>query len=255
MSSDAKTQRRYRELAEQLQGDIAAGRYEVGERLPPERDLAEAFSVSRPTIREALIMLEILGLVQVRVGSGIHVVSRTPTLSAQGAGLADDVGPFELLQARQLIESEVAAFAATRTTKSDIARMREALDMERRDVAAGDTDHRSDEMFHLLIAEATQNTVLHETVRNLWQRRHRSAMWLQLHRRIAEQEYRRQWLDDHQAVLAALRARNPEAAYGAMWSHLQRVRETLLAISDVDDPHFDGFLFTSATIKTAVPGG
>ncbi len=255
MNSDAKTQRRYREVAERLQSDIATGRYEVGERLPPERDLAEAFSVSRPTIREALIMLELLGLVQVRVGSGIHVVSRTPTPSDQGAVLADDVGPFELLQARQLIESEVAAFAATQTTRNDVARMREALDMERRDLAAGDTDYRSDEMFHLLIAEATQNTVLHETVRNLWQRRHRSAMWLQLHRRIVEQEYRRQWLDDHQAVLAALRARNPEAAYNAMWSHLQHVRETLLAISDVEDPHFDGFLFASTATKTAAPGG
>ncbi|MEF2072612.1 FCD domain-containing protein [Consotaella aegiceratis] len=251
MNTDLKTQRRYREIAERLQLDIASGRYQVGERLPPERELAESFSISRPTIREALIMLEILGLVQVRVGSGVYVISQTPGLPGQRDNLADDVGPFELLQARQLIESEVAAFAATQTTKNDIGRMREALDMERADLAAGDTDYRSDEMFHLLIAEATQNTVLLDAVRDLWARRQRSAMWQQLHARIVLSEYRQQWLIDHQTILAALRARSPQAAHNAMWNHLQHVRETLLTVSDVEDPQFDGFLFASPETKVA----
>ncbi|SKA12643.1 GntR family transcriptional regulator [Consotaella salsifontis] len=243
MGTELKSQRRYREIAERLQQDIASGRYQVGERLPPERELAELFAISRPTIREALIMLEILGLVQVRVGSGVYVLSQTTTLPERPDTLAYDIGPFELLQARQLIESEVAAFAAIQTTKNDITRMRDALEMERTDLAAGDTDYRSDHTFHLLIAEATQNSVLLDAVKDLWARRQRSAMWQQLHARIVLSEYRQQWLIDHQTILAALRARSPQAARAAMWQHLQHVRETLLAVSDVEDPHFDGFLF------------
>ncbi len=243
MNADPKTQRRYREIAGKLQEEIAQGKYGIGERMPSERDLAEAFSVSRPTIREALIMLEIIGAVEVRVGSGVYVTEQGPSVPMGGQKFDDDVGPFELLQARQVIESEVAAFAALQTTKADIARMREALEQEKKELESGKVEYSHDEIFHQLIADATQNTVLSEAVRDLWARRNHSAMWQQLHKRIFINEYRQQWLGDHQAILQALRARSPEAARSAMWTHLQHVRETLLQVSDVEDPAFDGYLF------------
>lgn len=234
------TARRYQDVARDLRALIARRRLAVGEKLMTERRISEELGVSRALVREALIMLEIEGLVEVRHRSGTYLV-RPPEEPAGPP--ADDIGPFELLQARQVVESNIAAFAAEMVTKSDIVRMREALAMERADIEQGGADHSGDALFHRLIAEATQNTVLVDTVAEMWRKREQSPMWARLHARIFDADYRRAWLDDHGAVLAALQSRDPRGARTAMWRHLANVRETLMALSDVDDPAFDGFLF------------
>lgn len=232
--------RQYRDVARDIQDIIRSEALAAGDRLPPERGLSDRLGVSRSLVREALILLEIEGVVEVRKGSGIYI-SDTP--QGTGAQVRDDIGPFELLQARQLIESEVAGFAARMVTKNDILRLREALARERADMADGDPGYDGDREFHRLIAEATQNSVLVDVVEELWRKREQSPMWARLHDRIFETEYRRAWLDDHEAILAALQARNPEQARAAMCQHLGNVRETLMALSDVEDPSFDGYLF------------
>lgn len=234
------TARKYQEVARAIRDLIAAERLGPGDRLMPERGLSDRLDVSRSLVREALILLEIEGAVEVRKGSGIYI-SDDP--HAAGGPVRDDIGPFELLQARQLVESDIAGFAARMVTKNDILRMRDTLDMERADLDPGRADYSGDRAFHRLIAEATQNSVLVDMVEDLWRRREHSPMWARLHSRIFETTYRRAWLDDHQAILQALQARNPEAAQTAMWRHLGNVRETLMALSDVDDPAFDGYLF------------
>src|SRR5216110_1658100 len=103
--------RLYEQIAQTLSKDIADGKYEVGQRLPSERELAQNFKVSRPTVREAIIALELDGLVEVRLGSGVYVMSRQPPGGREGA---KDIGPFELLEARHAIEGEAAALAAVR---------------------------------------------------------------------------------------------------------------------------------------------
>ena len=123
--------RRYQDVAEALRGVIRNEGFVVGDRLPPERQLSDRLSVSRSLVREALIMLEIDGLVEVRKGSGIYLAAPSASSSPP---VRDDIGPFELLQARQLLESSIAAFAAEMVTKNDIIRMREALDMERQQI-------------------------------------------------------------------------------------------------------------------------
>src|SRR5882757_9470367 len=105
----AETGRLYERVAQDIAGKIAAGVHAVGRRLPSERDLAQAYTVSRPTIREAIIALELDGLVEVRLGSGVYVTARLPRGGEAGAM---DVGPFELLEARRAIEGESAALAA-----------------------------------------------------------------------------------------------------------------------------------------------
>lgn len=125
--------RLYQEVGSQLRAAIVSGQYNVGDRLPPERDIAENFSVSRSVVREALIMLELEKLVEVRKGSGVYVVN-VPEMSVGGESAAatdSGYGPFELLQARQLLESEVAAFAAMQATKADIIKMRHAIEQEK----------------------------------------------------------------------------------------------------------------------------
>ncbi|ETX28048.1 FCD domain-containing protein [Roseivivax isoporae] len=238
-----KTPRQYQDVARAIRALIAAERLATGDRLIPERALSDRLGVSRSLVREALILLEIEGVVEVRKGSGIYISD--PATAAQPA--RDDIGPFELLQARQLIESDIAGFAARMVTKNDILRLREALETERADMARGDPDYSGDRAFHRLIAEATQNSVLVDVVEELWRKREQSPMWARLHNRIFETTYRRAWLDDHQAILAGLQARNPEQAQTAMWRHLGNVRETLMTLSDVEDPSFDGYLFEPVT--------
>jgi GntR family transcriptional repressor for pyruvate dehydrogenase complex len=111
--------RLYRQIAEQLRALIRAGEYPVGSRLPPERDLAAQLKVSRPSVREALIALEVEGLVEVRMGSGIWVIAPEPAPSA--AYIDGVLSPFEIIRARQLIECELAALAAARGQPAAIA--------------------------------------------------------------------------------------------------------------------------------------
>jgi len=238
--------RRYQEIAENLREMIAAGGYRAGDRIMTERQIAERLSVGRSVAREAILLLEIEGLLDVRKGSGIYLKQvDAESLSSH----VNDIGPFELIQARQLLESAVAGFAALTVTKSDILRMREALDQERASIESGQLDYSGDELFHRLIAEATQNSILVDTIRDLWEKRARSRMWERLHDRIFETDYRLGWLDDHGLILAALQKRDPEAARRAMWQHLENVRVTLLTLSDDEDPGFDGYLFDSREVS------
>lgn len=232
--------RQYQDVAAAIRAVIRDEGLRPGDRLAPERGLSDRLGVSRSLVREALILLEIEGVVNVRKGSGIYI-SDAPGTASRAA--RDDIGPFELLQARQLVEAEIAGFAARMVTKGDILRLHEILETERADLARGSGDYRSDRAFHRLIAEATQNGALVDIVEDLWRKRERSPMWAGLHERIWETSYRAAWLDDHQAILTALRARDPDRARTAMWLHLGRVRETLMKLSDVEDPAFDGYLF------------
>jgi GntR family transcriptional regulator, uxu operon transcriptional repressor len=107
----------------------------------------------------------------------------------------------------------------------------------------GKVDYDGDRLFHLTIAEASQNSVLSDIILDLWQRREESSMWQQLHTRIVNDDYRYKWLDDHERILLALQRRDPDGAREAMWQHIENVKQTLFELSDVDDPQFDGYLF------------
>lgn len=239
------SKRPYQEIGLILREQLIEGRYQVGDRLPPEREIADQLNVSRTVVREAIIMLELEQLVEVKKGSGVYVLT-IPTLpQTQDNVVRDDVGPFEMLQARQLLESNIAEFAAVQVTPNDIQRMRAALELERRELAEGCTESQGDEQFHLAIAAATQNSVLVEMLKHSWDRREQSPMWKRLHSRITEVTYRAEWLDDHAAILAALQRKDPIAAKQSMWQHLENVKQRLLALSDIDDPNFDGYLFNS----------
>ncbi|WP_145557624.1 GntR family transcriptional regulator [Yersinia aldovae] len=237
--------RLYQEVGNQLRVAIVSGQYSLGDRLPPERDIAENFSVSRSVVREALIMLELEKWVEVRKGSGVYVVN-IPDASANSASTDSGFGPFELLQARQLLESEVAAFAAIQATKTDIIKMRQAIEQEKAALAAGAVDESADELFHCLLAQATQNSVLANMVAEAWQARKNSAMWQGAHSHTLDFSYRWQWLEDHQKILQAVQRRDSKAAKQAMWQHLENVKQKLLELSDADHPDFDGYLFESA---------
>ena len=98
-----ESRRLYERIAQGIAAGIARGDYAIGQRLPSERDLAQQFEVSRTTVRDAMIALELDGLVEVRTGSGVYVINTAPPA---GVPSARDIGPFELLEARRAIEGE-----------------------------------------------------------------------------------------------------------------------------------------------------
>lgn len=121
--------RLYRQIAEQLRQLMASGEFQVGTRLPAERDLAIQLGVSRPSVREALIALEVEGIIEVRTGSGIYVkqAQRSVTQAPGASDTPADWGPLEVMSARILVESEVAALAAQNASKTDLKTIRAAL--------------------------------------------------------------------------------------------------------------------------------
>lgn len=256
--------RQYQHIGKQIGEQIEREGYRPGDRLPTEREYAERFAVSRTVVREAFIMLELAGRVEVRKGSGTYVCAPPPEGVSPDAPdrpeASDDIGPFELLRARQVIESAVAATAARTITPTDVRTLGDMLARERAALSTspGGRDHgnepdRADRDFHLLIARSTQNTLLEASVERLWEQRDRSRMWRRLHERIMDFSYRHSWLEDHERLLAQLKKRSESGAHDAMWAHLDNVMATLLAHSDTDDPDFDGYLFGARRLAARPP--
>ena len=216
-----ETRRLYQQIAAQLSALIASGEFAVGQRLPSERELAAQLGVSRPSLREALIALELEGLVEVRVGAGIWVTAasaRAPAIPVQQEG----EGPFELLRARWLIEGEIAAAAAREATAADLATIRASLtEMERLEKKHQDFSS-FDREFHLRIAASTRNGVLEAVVQDLWDRG-RGAIWRLMEQHFQTPELRAASVADHRAIYQALVAHDPREARNAMRAHIKRV--------------------------------
>jgi GntR family transcriptional repressor for pyruvate dehydrogenase complex len=215
--------RLYRQLAQTLFDQIAGGAYAPGDRLPAERDLAVEHDVSRPTVREAMIALEVQGLIEVRVGSGAYVLDKP------GSEAAPDfhVTAFELIEARHVIESEAAALAATQITDAELAELDILVGQIARENARGEGTDTADRDFHLLIARATRNAAIVHTIEDLWRLRASSpdvALLQDKARRANVQPV----VEEHAAIAAALRTRDPARARAAMRDHLAAVLDHLL---------------------------
>ena len=239
--------RLYKNVGNDLKELIKTANYVVGDKLPPERDIADLYGVSRTVVREAIIMLELEDIVRVKKGSGVYIINLPDTVNgSHSSDDEDDFGPFELLPARQLIESNIASFAASQVVKSDITELRTLLNREREMVAQGNLDDYSvDEQFHIALAKATKNSVLENMLTELWQKRNNSQMWQKLHTHITDHSYRKIWLEDHEQIIQALQTKDPAAAKQAVWQHLENVKNVLMRLSNNEDPDFDGYLFES----------
>ena len=215
-------QRLYRQIAEQLRSLISAGEFAVGSRLPAERELATQLGVSRPSVREALIALEVEHVIEVRTGSGIYVLqpqARRPARKKTSAAV--EWGPLELMRARELVESEVAALAARNAKKADLQSIALALQHMRDQVAKGLVPRDGDEAFHNAIAQACGNDVLRDTIRGYWQAR-RGPLFERLGDYFEDQSSWDAALIEHAAVLEAIRAHDGSAARSAMQRHLKK---------------------------------
>jgi len=212
------TRRLYQQIADQIRAFIRDGNLPSGARLPPERDLASQLGVSRPSLREALIALEIDGRIEIRMGSGVYVCAPTQGI-AEHATPALGESPTEMMQARAMLEGSVLALAAARVTPQNLARLRKCLTAMHQDGLHGRTQFENDRSFHTTIAEMTGNSVLVRLVGELFDSRHSPIS----SRMSARTENSQAWKDaflEHEAIYRALEARDPYAAMAAIRQHL-----------------------------------
>jgi len=216
--SSIEPRRLYRQIADQIRTLIRSGEFVPGARLPPERDLARELGVSRPSVREALIALEVEGLVEVRIGSGIYV-RKLPNGDAREADAL--AGPFELLRARYVIESECAALAAKSAKRSQLRSLEATLDEMHAELDAGRSPLPADRQFHLSIAEATGNGALVHVTRLLWDERS-GELYKKLEDHYDSPRLWRAAIGEHRAILNAVVDRDADAARAAMQRHLDQ---------------------------------
>lgn len=212
MLPDPRPRRSYRQVADLILALIAGERLARGDRLPAERDLADRFGVSRPSLREALIALEVEGRIDIRMGSGIYV--------AAGSGAAaEGEGPFEILEARAVVESAIAEEAARRVTPALVT----ALDANLREMA-GVTEDRArsialDAAFHSAIAGGTGNALLVHLTGDIFGKR-LSPLFTRLALHFEGPRTWRSALEEHGTIRDAIAAADPAAAREAMRRHL-----------------------------------
>ncbi len=215
-------QRLYRQIAEQLRALMTSGEFEPGARLPAERDLAKQLGVSRPSVREALIALEVEGWVEVRTGSGVYVLERKHRSRAGDRKVpAAEWGPLELIRARRVIEGEIASLAATQAKRKDIQAIAAAIDSMAEDADRGVAPLAGDRAFHTAIAQACGNVVLLETVQTFWDARH-GPLFERLGDYFESVPSWRKAIGEHEVVLEAIRGHDGDAARAAMQQHMDK---------------------------------
>jgi len=219
-------QRLYRQIAEQLRALIANNEFATGARLPAERDLARQFNVSRPSVREALIALEVEGWVEVRTGSGVYVQDRSHRKAAPVA--VNEWGPLELIRARRVVEGETAALAALHGRRKHVDAMTQAIAQMRELADQNVMPLEGDRAFHLAIVEACDNVVLSETVQGFWDSR-KGPIFSRLGGHFETVPSWRAAIVEHEAVRDAIAARDAMAARAAMHEHMDKAHQRFSA--------------------------
>jgi len=205
------------QIVEKIESAIDAGNYPAGSRLPPERELAESFEVSRPTVREAIIALEVRGKVEVKTGSGVYVLA-----NAASKNIINNINAFEVTQARALVEGEVAAIAATCITKEELADLHQTLvDMEQ-----GQDIEAADRTFHEIISSSTRNEAMILSVENLWALRTASPDIIEDYKSVCSKDNLKT-IAEHRAIYQALKSGDATKAREAMHNHFNRLINTL----------------------------
>ena len=230
MFQKVKAKRVYVEIVEQIQNLIRKGKLKSGDKLPPERILAEKLGISRAPLREAISALEILQVIESRGGKG-NIIKNTldsASYASRVKELEKQVSPFELLEARELVEEEIVGLAAEKATPEDIRELEEALDRMRNALDDSSQAIKFDIQFHLTVAKVAHNSILlqmmdylaHGLKGNLWVNIKQKS-WV-----LPGRPQKR--FEEHTEILQSIKKGDKEAARKVMHSHLVNVKKDLL---------------------------
>lgn len=215
--------RLYRKIFDDISDMISSGEYAPGSRLPTERELASRYQVSRPTIREAIIALEATKRVSVKTGSGVYVLENP----IREIGFDSEVSPFEVLEARVLLEGESAALAAKMITEDELVLLETAFNkLAAEDHTVDNSSSEVDREFHTIIANATHNRVLAKQIHMLWEIQENLEHIKEAHQAVCSTEGIKR-INEHKAILVAIADRDASSARKAMHHHFSNVLETM----------------------------
>ncbi len=216
------------DLVTELSQRILMGKIAPGDKLPSESEIVRQHGVSRTVVREAISKLQASGLVETHQGKGSFVLPRS-----EQAGMHLNVetafSVHHIIELRLGLETQAVALAAVRRTPEQLIAMRRALDDYQDLLAKEDSCIEADRRFHVLIAEATDNSYFVEIMNNFGSAaipRSRIAFSERAGANLAHRAYLANL--EHEAILAAIRRQDPDAARAAMWTHLSNSRERLV---------------------------
>src|SRR5271170_8020156 len=213
---------------EQLISHVVNGDWKPGDRIPPERELCQQLGIARTSLREALKAMELVGMLDSRVGDGTFVCPRTEFLSRPLLWAftgSDHTELHDIMEARTIIEENLAGLAAERGSEEDIARIGEAVQAMRDSIARGDSILEADMSFHIAICQAARNEVLRNAVQLL-----RNLMRQWIYYKLLIPNVATLVLKRHVAIYRAISRRKPSSARSEMRHHLE---ETMRLVTQV----------------------
>ncbi|MCI4661365.1 MAG: FCD domain-containing protein [Neomegalonema sp.] len=232
----AAEERLFMDVAKRILEEVQKRGLTSGDRLIPEIELAQLLSVSRATVREAIVALDVMGIVRVRRGASAVILTPNASLvsvtAQQDPHLAQAWSPVQIQHARILLEPEAASLAARHASEDDCAAMESAVERSLTEQKKGFMSEFGDRDFHLIIAKASHDSVLHRLCRDLWTMRRAQAPALagmskdQVEQLL--QERRTRSVFEHMRILDAIRAKDPERAAQAMRDHIETTTRDLL---------------------------
>lgn len=212
--------RLYEQVMGQIQAWIAENGLDVGDRLPPERELAARLGVSRATVSQALVAMEVVGMVSVRHGDGVVLLEPTGSTKVVRALRRHARQLPEIIEARDALETKLAALAAVRRTDDDLAAMDDALAFMERDIASGGRGVEADERFHAAVTAAGHSRLLARLMGEI------SDLIKDTRISSLSQPGRpEKSLQGHRKIADAIRTRDPRAAAAAMQDHIAMVSD------------------------------
>ena len=223
--------RRYLAVAQEVLGTVAAGTFRAGDRLPTDRELAVQHGVSRATAREAVLALELIGVVEVRHGEGVYL-RPSPVLVGGPDGPALGAPPRELIESRRVVEPAVAELVATRAGADGLAVLADELAEAEEIVRDPRSLPRFMELglhFHSRLADACGNSLLAGMVTQLVDAEAHPLWTLVNQHAVGSTHARLGQLEEHQTVFRAVRERDATAARDAMAQHLGHLAQIIFA--------------------------
>ena len=212
--------RLYEQVAEQITAWVAENGLTAGDRLPPERELATRLGVSRATLSQALVALEVIGVVAVRHGDGTVLTgSKASTRIVEAIRAHADRLP-EIIETRDALETKIAALAARRRTDEDLARIEDALESMEDDIEAGGRGVEGDERFHGAVTAAAHSLLLARLMDEIGDLVRETRI-----ESLSQPDRPKKSLAGHRAIADAIRAGDPAAAAAAMHAHVELVSD------------------------------
>jgi len=225
-----QTKKVYMKIVEQVRDLIKEGRLKPGDKLPPEHILAEKFGTSRPSVREALSALEILGITESRGGKGNFIKDNlnTPSYEQKYRELEEEESPFEVLEARKAVEIEIAELAAKKATQEDIDVISESLNKMKGAMSNIPEMMEFDREFHMSIARAAHNNLLFSMMTYL-SNLLKEKLWVNMKEKSWNLPgYPQKYLKDHTEIFNAIKNKDSKNARKQVYHHLASVEKDLL---------------------------